>query len=301
SVKSSIERKFYYILAEKYDETEKLVSGDYYYIDKDGKLTGTKTKDVEANKVVRTVFYEYNKNNERTKLSVYYGNIDKFAHDPLYQNALTKDSKWLLSEEIWTYDTQGNVIYYKDPEGYETMTTYVNSPFEINEPSKNDFYQAGKELNRTSEFYNNSVMTNTSIYNLPVGQLQVRKYLDNGNFEASETYFLYNNLGNIKESKTLMKDEFNNDIWVKTKYLDYDQFGNCQKEVIDAESIEPIEITYKYDSNYNSYLTEKTQFISKNIVDDNGNLASPKYVTTKYDYDYLTGIKLKSLIHVAEQ
>ncbi|MCK4259205.1 MAG: hypothetical protein KAX49_09510 [Halanaerobiales bacterium] len=272
-------------------ENNQLVSSTFYHPNYNGMLVRTKTVDENANKVVRTVFTKYNVNSAKLKESIYFGNIYDLTYDgaithlSIQFDQLTKESQEALSEEEWVYDKYGNLVYYKDPEGYETMISFVNADYD-------SFFRLGSEGGTTFAFYDNSVLENSTIHNLPAGQLEIRKYLDvdKKQSEASEVYYLYDSLGQLTENKTAVEDENNFKNWIKTEYLNYDTYGNCQTQIFDADGLEPVTVTYEYGPEYNSaYLTAQTQEISKNLVNDDGLYQSFSQVTTNYEYDSLTG------------
>ncbi|MCG8482930.1 MAG: hypothetical protein MJA31_06435, partial [Clostridia bacterium] len=288
-------RKIRHIKTSRYNEQDELILSTYYNKNDYGLVTRTKTIDEKNKKIVRTVYTDYNSNKARTKKSVYYGNIYDNTYDSHISDSIintdkkTKKQQWLLSEEVWEYDTYGNLVYNLDPLGYETMISYVNANY-------NSFYRLGSEGGNTFQFYNNSGLVGSEIHNLPAGQLKIKKYLnpERTKVAASEVYYQYDSKGNLLESKTLAKDDNGTDYWIKTKYLDYDIYGNCGRTVLDAEGLNPITIKYKYGSEYNAaYLSEQTQTINKNLVNDLGTTIAGKEVTVKYEYDFLTGNQTK--------
>lgn len=284
------QREINYVKIVEYDENNVVRSESYDHVDTHGMLVRTKQIDKQKNKVARTVYVTYDINKQKIKESVYDGNIYEATFDQaitapeIAVNQRQKDAQWLITEEEWAYDKWGNMVYYKDPEGYETMVSFVNSDYNTM------FYRVGSGNGTAAAFYDNSAMANTTVNNLPSGELKISKYLDPNRqtFEASETYYLYDAQGNLIESKALVRSNDTNN-WVKNKYLDYDQYGNCRKKVLDADSLAPITETYEFDTTHYAYMTSRTQYVSKNLVDDSGNAIAGKYSKTIMDYDYKTG------------
>lgn len=289
------DRKIRYIKTSTYNEQDELILSTYYNKNDYGLVVRAKTIDEKNQKIVRTVYTDYNSNKAKTKESVFYGNIYDDTYDSYISDSIintdkkTKEQQWLLSEEVWEYDTFGNLVYNLDPLGYETMISYVNSNY-------GSFYRLGSEGGSTFQFYDNSGLVGSMIHNLPAGQLKIKNYLnaERTQFAGSEVYYQYDNSGNLIETKTLAKDEYGADYWIKIQYLDYDIYGNCGRTVLDSEGLNPITIQYKFGSEYNAaYLTEQTQTITKNLVDDLGTTMAGKQVTVKYEYDFLTGNQTK--------
>lgn len=288
-------RKIRHCKAKTSNEKDELIFSTYYNKNDKGLIVRTKTIDEKTQKIIRTAYTDYNFNQSKINEAVYYGNIYDQSYDSHISDSIinvdkkTKEEKWLLSEELWEYDTYGNLVYHQDPLGYETMISYVNCDYD-------SFYRVGSEGGSTFKFYDNSGLDGSLIHNLPAGQLKIKDYLNSERtqFTGTQMYYQYDSKGNLLESKTLAKDEYGADNWLKTKYSDYDIYGNCGKTVVNSDNLNPITIQFKYGPEYNhAYLTERTQTIKKNLVDDLGNLISGKQCTVKYEYDFLSGNQLK--------
>ena len=294
--KDKEKRDIRYTTVTNYDSMNNPQLTTYYHGNSNNLTERKKVVDETTNKVIRTVFFGYDTHRNKLAETIYEGNIhDSNYDDAISHSAVSNEQRqrlddYLISIEHWRYDSWANMVYHRDPEGYETAISYVNTD------SESQFQIVGdNNYDISTAFYDNSSVPG-HIFNLPSGKLKVRKYsgLNNEQIEGSETYFGYDSNGNMIEEKSLAYDEKKNPSWIKTDYSNYDQYGNCGQIIHYAGTADAITIDYEYSSQYNyAYLTAMTQQISSNLVDGDGNPILPTTATTSYEYDYKTGNKTK--------
>lgn len=286
-----MKRRINYVQTREFDysmSTTTPVTECFYSVSYFGMLSRAKIIDVQNQKVVRTIFYNWDSNNQLTSEEVYAGNIynadgyDKgITHSVVTSNKLTRSDQYLLSSEKWLYDSYVNLLYHKDSEEYATYYCYYNGEYTTFTGSANP---------PSVTFPYNSVVAST-IHTLPKGIVEVQKYSDAGKTaiqEMAETYYKYNTSNLLEETKEKTKDADGTVKWIVNQYQ-YDGFKNCDKFIADVTG-QPVTVDYYYDPvNYNAaYLTKITRTIS-NAVNNDGTFAGTQTVTEEYVYDFSNG------------
>jgi RHS repeat-associated protein len=116
-----------------------------------------------------------------------YNNGDKVIRQDIYAGTSTEISYSVITG----YDSGGNLVYTRNPEGAEHYYSYANTN------SQNQFIDPkGNSVQLFSnQFYTNSVPSHC--HTLPVGEA----FINNG--KVTESYYKYDSSGNMIEAKTL--------------------------------------------------------------------------------------------------
>ncbi|MBU7025016.1 MAG: RHS repeat protein, partial [Theionarchaea archaeon] len=154
-------------------DSQTLKSSTHFEYDSKGRTTQRISKDENGTQTEKTV-YTYN-------------NGDKVVRQNIYAGTSTEISYSV----IIGYDSGGNVIYTRNPEGAEHYYSYANTN------SQNQFIDSkGQPVQLFSnQFYTNSVSSDCHI--LLVGEAFINSE------KATETYYKYDSNGNMIETKTL--------------------------------------------------------------------------------------------------
>jgi hypothetical protein len=154
-------------------DSQTLKSSMHFEYDSKGRTTERISKDENGTQTEKTVFT--------------YNNGDKVIRQDVYAGTSTEISY----SAITGYDSDGNVVYTRNPEGAEHFYSYANTN------SQNKFIDSkGQPVQLFSnQFYANSVPSHC--HTLPVGEA----FINNG--KVTESYYKYDSSGNLIETKTL--------------------------------------------------------------------------------------------------
>ena len=188
-----------------------------------------------------------------------------------------------LAQATYFYDNWGNMIYSVDNVGQKTWYAYANA-------SPSNFGSSGC----TTSFYTQSISPN--IHNLIIGQCD---YQNGPGTPQQQTYFKYDNNGNLLEKKVLHPSSG----WLCTDYT-YDSYGN----VLRLKNPDGYYANSTYSSTYSSaYLTKQNSTISRSpykfavttwtwnsSLGLQASVTDPRGYTTSYKYDNIGRLKLVS-------
>ncbi|MBU7022370.1 MAG: exo-alpha-sialidase, partial [Theionarchaea archaeon] len=154
-------------------DSQTLKSSMHFEYDSKGRTTERISKDENGTQTEKTVLT--------------YNSDDKMIRQDVYAGISTEIS----CSTIAGYDSGGNVVYARDPEGAEHYYSYANTT------SQNQFIDSkGQPVQLFSaQFYTNSVPSHC--HSLLVGEA----FINNG--KVTESYYKYDSTGNIIETKTL--------------------------------------------------------------------------------------------------
>jgi RHS repeat-associated protein len=158
------------------------------------------------------------------------------------------------------YDNWGNVVFSEDPFGHVTYYSYSNTNTSNSFPGSSGF---------TNSFYTNTIPSN--IHNLLLGQAD---YQNGSGSAKQETYYEYNSVGEMIQSKQLHNVNGTN-TWLLTSYT-YDHYGNqiTMKDSLNRTTYYQFSGTYQH-----AYMTQSSI------------LVSGKNISTLTGYNFTLGLK----------
>ena len=215
----------------------------------------------QSNQIISEIVYEVGKDGIPIgkKYILYTREFEKSNENSKYEKTLVTEKTGYMNPELKEYDTQGRLIFYRKPDGYEKNYTYSKAGKLLKESDSNSVVRNYVfEKNGTySVIEKNS--QNNSAYEKYDRYFRLIEYKSFGNEVVKYDYDAYGNV--IKETASNYSKVFDYDLknrLVKSRL--YDSFGECISQT-----------EYAYDQEKNLVqVFENSKLIKSKIVDSFG-------------------------------